>query len=412
MKNFISQINMFEARLSKLGVGPKSNDWNGMLSRLNLDISGNDPDEMMMRNTYLNGIQGKNNFDNRTERTIFGSGRKVNWNDVNTGKKEGLIYSPFHIDLFIQKEVKPVTSHKKLRPSKPIIKGRSSSVDVRRSNNLNNNNLIQQKTNYTNNNNNNNNNFNPMYANNDINTDKTTTNSSNRINNFISNNHVNPPPRSFSLDQKGDSRKNNLLTNFQEKELATNIQIITPNVNSIINNNYNNIYIQSPSEMDFKKLNQIYSPEGQSKQNNSLNSNNSGINPITNNRLASAGRKDETPMSNPNTNNNFNYNAKNNFIGTNLSGNQVKTDIQKLQNNNLINSYDPKQIKVIDYSNNNNYVPQPKNSKIKVLIIVTNFNSYNAFNNSNIQQKPSSNSTNISTEKPKVIKIYYRSLLF
>ena len=29
MKNFMSQINMYEARLSKLGVGPKSNDWNG-----------------------------------------------------------------------------------------------------------------------------------------------------------------------------------------------------------------------------------------------------------------------------------------------------------------------------------------------------------------------------------------------
>ena len=29
MKNFMSQINMFEARLSKSGVGPKSNDWNG-----------------------------------------------------------------------------------------------------------------------------------------------------------------------------------------------------------------------------------------------------------------------------------------------------------------------------------------------------------------------------------------------
>ena len=29
MKNFINQINMYEARLSKLGVGPKSNEWNG-----------------------------------------------------------------------------------------------------------------------------------------------------------------------------------------------------------------------------------------------------------------------------------------------------------------------------------------------------------------------------------------------
>jgi hypothetical protein len=390
----MSQINMYEARLSKLGVGPKSNDWNGKLLII-LDINGNDPDEMMMRNTYLNGLQGKSNNDSRSERSFFGSSKKVNWNDINSGKKDALIQTTFHVDLFIQKELKPVLTHKKLRPSKSIIKGRSNSLDVRRSNNMMTGNIAQQKGNYISNQN-----YTPMYNNNDV-ADKGV-NNNNRVNNFAQNNHINPPPRSFSVEQKADNRKNNLMNNFQDKDTTTNIQIITPNVNSIINNNYNNIYIQSPTEMDFKKLNQIYSPETQNKLANNMMMNNPPISnnqPLMNNRLSSAGRKDNQPL-NSNTNlNSYNYNPKNNFISSNLNSNQPKNDMQKVPNNLLMNSYDPKQIKVIDYSNNNTFIPQTKNSNIFV-DVVSNFNNYNSFGAN--QQKPISNSTNISTEKPKV----------
>ncbi len=385
---------MYEARLSKLGVGPKSNDWNGKLLII-LDINGNDPDEMMMRNTYLNGLQGKSNNDSRSERSFFGSSKKVNWNDINSGKKDALIQTTFHVDLFIQKELKPVLTHKKLRPSKSIIKGRSNSLDVRRSNNMMTGNIAQQKGNYISNQN-----YTPMYNNNDV-ADKGV-NNNNRVNNFAQNNHINPPPRSFSVEQKADNRKNNLMNNFQDKDTTTNIQIITPNVNSIINNNYNNIYIQSPTEMDFKKLNQIYSPETQNKLANNMMMNNPPISnnqPLMNNRLSSAGRKDNQPL-NSNTNlNSYNYNPKNNFISSNLNSNQPKNDMQKVPNNLLMNSYDPKQIKVIDYSNNNTFIPQTKNSNIFV-DVVSNFNNYNSFGAN--QQKPISNSTNISTEKPKV----------
>jgi hypothetical protein len=191
------------------------------------------------------------------------------------------------------------------------------------------------------------------------------------------------------------------MNNYQDKDSNANIQIITPNVNSIINNNYNNIYIQSPTEMDFKKLNQIYSPETQSKLGNNMMNNppNSNNQPIMNNRLSSAGRKDNQPLnSNPNLNS-YNYNPKNNFISNNLNSNLPKNDMQKVPNNLLMNSYDPKQIKVIDYSNNNTFIPQTKNSNLFVYV-VSNFNNYNTFGTN--QQKPISNSTNISTEKPKV----------
>lgn len=322
---------------------------------LKIDHNEREGDEIMMRNTYLNGLQGKNMMDVRNERNNFGHGRKVNWNDLNTGKKDGLVQTAYHVDLFIQKDVKPVTSHKKLRPSRSIIKGRSVSVDVRMSNNLNQTNNAQQLPGYINSKN-----LLQQYGgNNEQNPDKT----QNRLNNFMgTNNNVNPPPRSFSLDQKGDVRKNNLLNNYQEKDLSTNIQIITPNVNSIINNNYNNIYIQSPTDMDFKKLNHIYSPDNQNKI--GLPSDPNMAPGLMNQRLASAGRKDNNPnLNNPNMNS-YNYNPKSFISNTLGTGNQVKPDVQKMPTNNLLNSYDPKQIKVIDYSNNNTFVPQQRNSKI------------------------------------------------
>lgn len=324
---------------------------NGMvLHNHYLEINGNDPDEIMLRNTYLNGLQGKLNFDVKTERSLYGLSKKVNWTDSNTGKKEALIATNFKVDLYFQKDVKGVTSHKKLRPSKSIIKGRSNSVDVRRSNIIGN----QQMNNY-------NNNQNVKMISNMMDTSDDKTAPNNRANNFVqSNNNSSLPPRSFSLDQKVDNSKG--LMNFQPEKNSANIQIITPNVNSIINNNYNNIFIQSPTDMDFKKLNHMYSPESQMKIKSDVKMNN---NPnLINNRLASAGRKDNPPltMNNPPNLNSYNSNAKPNF-SNNLTNNLVnfKGEADKMMPKGLGNSYDPKQIKVIDYSNNN-FMPQAKSN--------------------------------------------------
>jgi hypothetical protein len=89
-------------------------------------------------------------------------------------------------------------------------------------------------------------------------------------------------------------------------------------------------------------------------------------------------------MSNPSS---YSYNPKTNFNPSSLMN--TKNDSQKIvQQSNL---YDPKQIKVIDYSKDN--FMQQKNT--------TNFTSYNTFVSNQKTQPPSSNSSNISTEKPK-----------
>ena len=303
----------------------------------------------MMRNTYLNGLQGKNNNEIKTERSFYGSSKKVNWTDNNTGKREALVSTTFHVDLYFQKDIKQVISHKKLRPSKSIIKGRSNSVDVRRSNLMNN----QQLNNNNNQNYNNNQGFKQMNNINDLSSDDKKPLGS-KVNNYIQGkNNPNLPTRSFSLEPKGDNSKG--LINFQpDKNVSGNIQIITPNVNSIINNNYNNIYIQSPTDMDFKKLNNIYSPDDQMNIKSNMLMNNNPNTLI--NRVASAGRKENPPYPMNNTNL-MNYNLKSNSI----SNNNIKEDSDKIIQNSLDNSYDPKQIKVIDYSNSN-YMSQPRTS--------------------------------------------------
>ena len=120
----------------------------------------------------------------------------------------------------------------------------------------------QQLNNNNNQNYNNNQGFKQMNNINDLSSDDKKPLGS-KVNNYIQGkNNPNLPTRSFSLEPKGDNSKG--LINFQpDKNVSGNIQIITPNVNSIINNNYNNIYIQSPTDMDFKKLNNIYSPDDQ-----------------------------------------------------------------------------------------------------------------------------------------------------
>jgi len=82
----------------------------------------------------------------------------------------------------------------------------------------------------------------------------------------------------------------------------------------------------------------------------------------------------------------------NNNNNSNLLTNSItKNDSQKNLQNNLMNSYDPKQVKVIDYSKDN-YMPNRS----------TNFSNYNNFGNNQSNKPPqTSNSTNVSTDKPK-----------
>ena len=46
----MNQLSIFESFLSKIGQGPKSNTWE------ETDITTNEPDERILRNTYINGM--------------------------------------------------------------------------------------------------------------------------------------------------------------------------------------------------------------------------------------------------------------------------------------------------------------------------------------------------------------------
>lgn len=57
MKQFLTQLSLFEARLNKIGA--RSTDWNSILKPY-LGLNKYDTEEALMQNTFLNGISKKN----------------------------------------------------------------------------------------------------------------------------------------------------------------------------------------------------------------------------------------------------------------------------------------------------------------------------------------------------------------
>jgi len=197
---------------------------------------------------------------------------KLKWADSNiSSRKDQLCQASGKNDLYNLKDkdlMKPVVTHLKVKPGKSILK-QTGLIDnftgvFKRPNTGNVKNTDMSLGVPINNNNTNINTYN---------TNNTLINSKNyssnyeapsrivkeepllRQNNFLSNNNNNTgSTRSFTSDQK-DKNNNNDFSN-------TKI-IITP-VQSIVNNNINNIYIQSPNNenIDIKKLTQLYNNDG------------------------------------------------------------------------------------------------------------------------------------------------------
>lgn len=126
-KYFLNQLSFFESRLSKIGHGPRSNSW--------LD-NGNDgdPEELVIRNTYLNGLaqKEKSQSDNRMKGYNYNS-RRITWADNNHMNKSLLCSINMGRELVYQKDIKPVLSHKKLKPTKSCLKVRSQSLEIKKS---------------------------------------------------------------------------------------------------------------------------------------------------------------------------------------------------------------------------------------------------------------------------------------
>ena len=125
-KYFLNQLILFENRLTKKGEGIKSIPW----TEENLP----DPEEKLLRNTYVNSLP--TNASMIPKELINVKERKhIAWADSNPYKKEVLCHVNAAKDLFFQRDVKPVTAHRRLKPSRSCMKNRSRSMgDMKRSN--------------------------------------------------------------------------------------------------------------------------------------------------------------------------------------------------------------------------------------------------------------------------------------
>lgn len=125
-KIYLSQLTQFEMRLVKMeqGVCSYSRDWN--------DEAIEDVEEMLLRNTYVNGIHynatRNNNFNKKNNKR--GNKPKIGWGDFNQfNTKDTLIHPNPCKDLIMRKVIQPITAHLKLRPSKSCIKVKKSSEE-------------------------------------------------------------------------------------------------------------------------------------------------------------------------------------------------------------------------------------------------------------------------------------------
>lgn len=113
-KHFITQLMQFEKRLIQRGEGVKAVPWSVD------DIK--DPEERLLRNTYVNSLGSDPKLVGKDNVFEVKKKRHIGWADRNAYKKEPLVHVNQAMDLCFQKEVKSVTVHKRMRPSRSCMK--------------------------------------------------------------------------------------------------------------------------------------------------------------------------------------------------------------------------------------------------------------------------------------------------
>ena len=282
---FLKQLAEYEGRIKK----KLSNDW------YNLN-NVKDKEEYLIRNTYLNSLINENNKRRNNMKTNsitnydcnfkYNSKPHVSWGDNNIYHKfNKLIINNEQKDLILQKNVKNVVSHMRLRPKKKCIKeynGRNDNKDFNiynyYSNSMNNNNNYKtvNNSNYFGNNNNEMNNLINLGLNMKI-VDKI---------NQISNNFNNlslPKQKSNSAGKKFMKNQNNLNNNANYNSKPSNDESNMSNVAKLNNffensdelkNIYNKLsYKKQKRYNNFKHHDHI--PKNKIEQYNSNNSSSS-----------------------------------------------------------------------------------------------------------------------------------------
>ncbi len=283
---FYNQLIKFEERLKKRGELSNDIPWPSTFLL-------NDKEETLICNTYINGLPAeKDNLENKKNNNNE-LARHIIWNDENPSQKGPLEILDKEHDLFLEKDIKPVTSHQRILPMKKCIKS-------------------------TGNKNNEGGNYNVF--NNDLNMDKM---QYDVMNNFKENSNT---QNSYNIPDKPIMGNNNM-----------NKQIMNANNNK---NNFNNIQsynlgsLNSLNPTNIKNYGVIYDNNNNINNNKPVNKN--GIN-----------------FNKPHNYNNNEFTPNNNQINTNTSINMKKNNNQ-IQNNNMNNKIKRSSSNKKSDTNNNN----------------------------------------------------------
>ena len=378
---FYNQLIKFEERLKKRGELSNDIPWPSTFLL-------NDKEETLICNTYINGLPAeKDNLENKKNNNNE-LARHIIWNDENPSQKGPLEILDKEHDLFLEKDIKPVTSHQRILPMKKCIKSTGNKNNEGGNYNVFNNNLNMDKMQYDvmNNfkeNSNTQNSYNipdkPIMGNNNMN--KQIMNANNNKNNF---NNI----QSYNLGSLNSLNPTNI----------KNYGVIYDNNNNINNNkpvNKNGINFNKPHNYN---NNEFPSNNNQINNNTSINmkkNNNQIQNNNMNNKIkrSSSNKKSDTNNNNlSNSSQNFVHNKLHNINNNNIHTgksliNSMNDFIDKRNkinnneniNNNLLNNEYINRTPLIDdiYGNNFDYIKHNSNT----FLSNKNYNNKNINNN-------------------------------
>jgi len=413
---FMDQLKNFEGRMIKRGEGIINIPW----SEENLS----NPDERLMRNTYVNGL--KNEVEKA--KIVPSEMKKKNhiaWADFNPIKKQSLEIVNLNKDLFFQKDVKIILNHKKMKPSYSCMKGKrklnddyeDKSFDGNRTLSENKGRLKFMEGNMfadnmmnnikTINPNNQNINYN---INNFQNVNQKVDNNIMMRNNFMNNNNENKNvniinsgnnvPQKINMNMNNNNNRNINYNNSIQPSQQKNILVNTNN-NSYSNNfnnnkeNIENLPFSYTQMYNFKNNNNINNVEMNKNNTQNITQKKNNINNKNDIRNNNFNNTFSGPQQRPSSITNNTNQSLNNFRGNYNIG-----SVNSLNPNNL-NSYS--NIKENIYLNNNN-IPNQNNDKGKIIYAekyeqIVNNNIHNIIINQDSNKQEMKKIKNIKSEK-------------
>ena len=384
---FFEQLKNFENRLKQRGeLPPRDIPWE--FEELP------DPEEKLLRNTYLNGVKVEinNNFTPNRKNNI----RRIMWADTNPYQKSILELNNSENDLFYQKNLRPVTAHQSLRPKRGCIKGMNknmNNIGINMPNNslniINNNNLFKPKSNTE--------------------IIKNINNIEEYKNNFgIPKNNAN-----IFSSQQGDNNWNNMnipnITALRgdqiDRERERERDRDRDRDRNIMNNNYfNQNNNNNINNIPYNKNINLIATGKFNTMNDNINDNNPGNNLINNNNNNLNNKKGNNI--NNNMNNNINNNINNNLNNMNrfnpqqqqsmIPGKKNNTQINVSSSDNFLNK--ERNGNINNMGNNmgrgNNMMDLRINNSANIKESSYNMNSLNSLNPNNINYYNMHNSYN------------------